>query len=260
MLGELEKIGEYVEMGCQIVFIFYFIKRVFSCEKKYLLWIILDAMTIGSGCAAFFVNDEETYRYLKALRTLKLLFLLKHVENMKTPVLSCLRALKKAVIILLPAMCLIYVYAVVGLFSFVDYEYNKCRDPVNKTLKKGWSVYSEEIYLCGDGRSCPMVNGIQYECLNPLKYGVEPNPEEIYNLNQGYGFLTFSNIGYAFFTTFKNIFISGSTRSLVLYMPTLNSIYSAVYFYSFIYLMPYIYLNIFYGLLINSLSKELEEN
>lgn len=177
---------------------------------------------------------------------------------MKNPLLNCLRGLAKAGKILLPAIFLIYIYAVVGLFSFVDYEYNKCRNPGNKNLSKGWSVYEGEVFLCGNGRSCPVVSGVQYQCLNPVDYGVEPNSVELKNFAQGYGFQTFSNIGYAFFFTFKNIFLCGSTRFLVLYMHTLGAIFVATYFYSFIYLMPYIYLNIFYGLLISSISKNLE--
>lgn len=258
MLEILEKIGEYTEIGCQIFFFLYLVLRITSCHKNQGFWIALDLLTIGAGCAAFIVTGEELNRYLKAFRTLKLLFIFKLFESLKNPVLSFLKALRKAGKILLPAMCLVFIYSVIGLFSFVDFEYNKCRHPSNKHLTSEWTVLNEEVFLCGSSRSCPEVSGVQYECLNPLKYNVEPNQSEIDNFTQGYGILTYSNIGYALLSTFKNVFVTGSSRTLVLYMHTLNITYVAVYFYSFIFLIPYIYLNIFYGLLMSSVSKESE--
>jgi hypothetical protein len=108
-------------MVCQSVFIFYLVLRIVSCTKNERFWIVLDIITIGTGCAAFVVINEDLDRYLKATRTLKLLFIIKSFDSLKVPVSSFIKALKKAGKILLPAICFIFFYSVVGLFSFVDY-------------------------------------------------------------------------------------------------------------------------------------------
>lgn len=48
----------------------------------------------------------------------------------------------------------------------------------------------------------------------------------------------------------KQIFITGSSRLIILYKQAVNSVFVEIYYYSFIYLKSYIYLNIFYSLII----------
>ena len=71
-----------------------------------------------------------------------------------------------------------------------------------------------------------MVNGVQFECLNPLTYGVEPNPDEVMNMEFGYGLLTYRNIGHALFSTTKQIFMTGSSRLAVLYRQTIHRLFT----------------------------------
>ena len=92
-----------------------------------------------------------------------------------------------------------------------------------------------EVFLCGQ-RACPMVDGIQYECLNPLNHGVDPNPEELNHMELGYGLLTFRNIWFALFSTTKQIFLTGSSRLIVLYKQAISRVYVEIYFYSFIFI------------------------
>ena len=121
-------------------------------------------------------------------------------------------------------------------FCYLDLEYSKCRHPENKARTANWTVYSEEIFLCGQ-RTCPVVNGTQYECLNPIFYGVEPNPNELMNMVQGFGLMNYQNMGFSLFSTFKQILLTGSSRLIVLYKQVLHRVYVEFYFYSFIYLM-----------------------
>ena len=81
------------------------------------------------------------------------------------------------------------------------------------------------------------MNGIQYECLNPLDYNVEPNPDELNHMEFGYGLMTFSNFWFALFSTTKQIFLTGSSRLIVLYKQAINRAYVGLYFYSFIFIM-----------------------
>ena len=55
---------------------------------------------------------------------------------------------------------------------------------------------------------------------------------------------------YALLSTLKQIFVTGSSRLIILYKQVINSAYVEIYYYSFIYLKSYIYLNIFYSLII----------
>ena len=152
-------------------------------------------------------------------------------------------SVKKASNVWVPALGLLYIYAAVGLYSFsgtcscyLDLEYSKCRDPANKERTANWTVYEDRILLCGQ-KPCPVVNGTQYECLNPIFYGVEPNPNELMNMVQGYGVMNYQNMGFSLFSTFKQILLTGSSRLIVLYKQVLHRVYVELYFYTFIYFM-----------------------
>jgi hypothetical protein len=69
---------------------------------------------------------------------------------------------------------------------------------------------------------------------------------------QGYGLMRYNNIFYSLFSTFKQTFITGSSRLMILGKQVTNYFYVLIYYLSFIYLLAYIYLNIFYGLLITN--------
>jgi len=143
----------------------------------------------------------------------------------------------------LPSFCL-YLY-LCSSWSFpllryrihnVDYEFNRCRTPDNVLKNSDWTVYTDEIFLCGE-RSCPMVNSVQLECLNPTDYYITPNEEELVNIKLGNGLLKYSNIFYALLSTFKQIFITGSSRLIVIFKQVLNPIFVILYYLSLIYLV-----------------------
>ena len=67
---------------------------------------------------------------------------------------------------------------------------------------------------------------------------------------QGNGLLRYSNIFYAFLSTFKEIPVTGSSRLILLYKHVLNPVFVLLYYYTYIYLISYIYLNIVYSLII----------
>ena len=81
-----------------------------------------------------------------------------------------------------------------------------------------------------------MVGGVQYQCLNPLDYGIEPDPGELNHIEFGYGLLSYRSIGPALFSTAKQIFLTGSSRQVVLYKQAMDRVYVEAYFYSFIFM------------------------
>ena len=121
-------------------------------------------------------------------------------------------------------------------------EHSRCRHPSNSAKSSNWTVYEAEVFLCGE-KSCPIVNGTQYQCLNPLSFGVEPSLDEQRNLEQGYGSLDYSDIWHALFSTTKQIFLTGSSRLIVLFKQSISWVFVEPYFYSFLLIMyssPYL--------------------
>ena len=217
-----------------------------------MFWLLLNLLTNISAYLAFGLSDyPEPARYLKAFKILRLLIIVKEFDYLQVPAAKLIYSLSSVGKILFPAALFIYFYAIIGLYSFRDYEYSKCRDPSNKLLSSNWTVYEDAIFLCGE-KSCPVVNGVLYECINPIDYGVEPNPNELINIMQGNGLMQYSNIFYALFSTFKQTFITGSSRLMILGKQVTNYFYVLIYYLSFVYLLAYIYLNIFYGLMITN--------
>ena len=82
-----------------------------------------------------------------------------------------------------------------------------------------------------------MVNGVQYQCLNPLDYGVEPDPNELSHIELGYGLLSYSSMGLALLSTAKQIFMTGSSRLTALYKQAMSKVFVELYFYSFVFMM-----------------------
>lgn len=75
--------------------------------------------------------------------------IVKESDYLQVPAAKLIYSLSSVSKILIPAALFIYFYAIIGLYSFRDYEYTKCRDPSNKLLDSNWTVYEESIFLCG---------------------------------------------------------------------------------------------------------------
>jgi hypothetical protein len=96
--------------------------------------LFLDALTNITGYLALDLLDYEVTRYMKAFKTLRVLLLVKRSLLLSHTAANLINSLRSVGKILFPAAMFIYFYAVIGLFSFRDYEYSKCRDPANKAL------------------------------------------------------------------------------------------------------------------------------
>ena len=62
-------------------------------------------------------------------------------------------------------------------------------------------------------------------------------------MTQGNGLMRFSDIFFALLGTFKQTFVTGSSRLIILYKQAVHWLYVEIYFYSYIYLV-YIVLNL----------------
>jgi hypothetical protein len=103
----------------------------------------LDLITNICGYLSYGLNDfPEPVRYFKAIKIIRLLMIVKDSTYLQVPAAKLIYSLSSVGKILFPAVLFIYFYAVIGLYSFRDYEYSKCRDPSNKLLSSNWTVYT----------------------------------------------------------------------------------------------------------------------
>ena len=64
------------------------------------------------------LQEEEVAKYFQAVRAFRIAFLIKEVQALNEQMQVLVSSVKKASNVLVPALCLLYVYAVVGLYSF----------------------------------------------------------------------------------------------------------------------------------------------
>ena len=125
----------HIDLGLQVFFTISIVIKLIDWQKQSLFWILLDLSTnicayVAYGLSAF----PEPVRYLKAFKILRLLMIVKETNYLLVPATKLMNSLSSVGKILFPAALFIYFYAVIGLYSFRDYEYSKCRDPANKYL------------------------------------------------------------------------------------------------------------------------------
>ena len=57
-------------------------------------------------------------RFFQAVRTLRIAFLIKEIEVLNRQMHDLVSSVRSASNVLVPALCLLYIYAAVGLYSF----------------------------------------------------------------------------------------------------------------------------------------------
>ena len=85
------------------------------------MWNILDFLTIASSFVGHH-TAEDVNKYFLAIRALKVIFLIRDVPDLSEEMGIFMNSFKKASFILVPALCLIYVFTIVGLYSFLGIQ------------------------------------------------------------------------------------------------------------------------------------------
>lgn len=62
-----------------MTFTLYLIANLISWKDPSVFWIVLDMATIVCGFTAFGIEDHDVQRYFKAVRALRMLFLIKEI-------------------------------------------------------------------------------------------------------------------------------------------------------------------------------------
>ena len=109
------KVGEQI---CQGIFLLLLVIKLLSQQQQSKLWLAVDLLSVAATFLAVYVPNEEAARCLQALRTLRIAFLIKEVEVLNQQMRILASSVKKASNVLVPALCLLYIYAAAGLYSF----------------------------------------------------------------------------------------------------------------------------------------------
>lgn len=97
--------------------------KLIVLERSEIIWNLLDFLTIVSAFIGHNISNDETGKYLLAIRALKLIFMIKEVQELNEEVGRFMSSFKKASYILVPALILIYIYAIIGLYSFLGIQF-----------------------------------------------------------------------------------------------------------------------------------------
>ena len=112
-----------IEEVCQGLFLVRLVLKLIVLERSEIIWNLLDFLTIVSAFIGHNISNDETGKYLLAIRALKLIFMIKEVQELNEEVGRFMSSFKKASYILVPALILIYIYAIIGLYSFLGIQF-----------------------------------------------------------------------------------------------------------------------------------------
>ena len=112
-----------IEEVCQGLFLVRLVLKLIVLERSEIIWNLLDFLTIASAFIGHNISNDETGKYLLAIRALKLIFMIKEVQEPNEEVGRFMSSFKKASYILVPALILIYIYAIIGLYSFLGIQF-----------------------------------------------------------------------------------------------------------------------------------------
>ena len=109
------QIGEQI---CQGIFLLLFVMRLVNWQQYEKLWLAIDLLTVTATFIGIHLQNQEVAKYFQAVRTFRIAFLIKEIEGLNEQMHILVSSVKKASNVLVPALCLLYVYAAVGLYSF----------------------------------------------------------------------------------------------------------------------------------------------
>ena len=114
---EITKIANSLAMVCNYVFLIFAVLRLLSLEPFHWGWCSLELISLIAGLSQIFVINETALRILQAISCLRLLIIVR-TTSLFTPFNNMIRAMKNANKIIIPALALIYLYSIIGLYSF----------------------------------------------------------------------------------------------------------------------------------------------
>ena len=106
-----------MEKILHILFLIGFIIKLIVCPKFRYGFLAIEIISLLSGLSILFLQEEKVLKYIRAIRCLRLLLFLE-IAPMKNPFNNLLKASKNLVKLLIPAFFVIYIYSIVGFYSF----------------------------------------------------------------------------------------------------------------------------------------------
>ncbi len=144
-----------IQLGCVVVMCPLLMINAFRltcvCEVK----CIVELVTFACGVMWVVHPSVVILKYAKLLRPLRLLLVIGET-SLIVPAYNLFTSVKAISKVLFPAVLCIYIYAIVGLYTFsgtfviiLGNEYSRCRDENVLLMKEEWTVYDDALFLCG---------------------------------------------------------------------------------------------------------------
>jgi hypothetical protein len=113
----ISNISKKAQYCCHCIFILFVFMRLMSFEPIHLGWCCAECIAFVTGLSTIFVKDKQIIPYLHAASCLRLIIIVRTTQLFQ-PFLSFIGAFKNVARVVLPALILIYLFAVTGLFAF----------------------------------------------------------------------------------------------------------------------------------------------
>ncbi|KAL4496078.1 hypothetical protein ABPG72_015500 [Tetrahymena utriculariae] len=201
------------------------------------LWNIVLILILLSGWISRFSVTTTTIRIIKFLRILTFFRLFPELTKKVNAFFSSFQHLGKT---FFPLICVIVLYAVVGMSFFQGHVESRCRLTEHPEHNSDiWEVDESNQYPCGV-LECPKGTF----CGNPADYGLPFNQTEAKHETLLFGYNLFNSIEWALFAVYNFLMVNGWVQTTYMYWRAQDKAVSAIYFVSLVLFLSQIISNI----------------
>ncbi|KAL4468538.1 hypothetical protein ABPG74_005041 [Tetrahymena malaccensis] len=201
------------------------------------LWNIVLILILLSGWISRFSVNTTAVSIIKFLRILTFFRLFPELTKKVNAFFSSFQHLGKT---FFPLICVILLYAVVGMSFFQGHVESRCRLTEHPEPHSDiWEVDESNQYPCG-ALECPKGTF----CGNPADYGLPFNKTEAKHETLLFGYNLFNSIEWALFAVYNFLMVTGWVQTTYMYWRAQDKAVSAIYFVSLVLFLSQIISNI----------------
>ena len=115
--ASLNQTTDLIEKVLHCLFLIAFTLKLIALPRFRYGFLVIEVISLLSGLTILFLEEEEVLKYIRAVRCLRLLLFLE-IAPMKNPFNGLLKGTKNLAKLLIPALFVIYIYSIVGFYSF----------------------------------------------------------------------------------------------------------------------------------------------
>ncbi|EAR90588.2 cation channel family protein (macronuclear) [Tetrahymena thermophila SB210] len=201
------------------------------------LWNIVLILILFSGWISRFSVTTTVFSIIKFLRILTFFRLFPELTKKVNAFFSSFQHLGKT---FFPLICVILLYAVVGMSFFQGHVESRCRLTEHPEHNSDiWEVDESNQYPCGV-LECPK----NTFCGNPADFGLPFNKTEAKHETLLFGYNLFNSIEWALFAVYNFLMVTGWVQTTYMYWRAQDKAVSAIYFVSLVLFLSQIISNI----------------